>query len=152
MQSACVGEQLRKRVGSVSESLRTRFWCRWNGNLYGDDMSCGCNALREAVEAKTDCECQSAGFCQRHKCTKNEHFFGLCKSNPGYFELWESGRGPCLQSAPLPAGPQYFGLGDLVGIVIHAVSFGRLQPWPGCGCDKRKAWLNKVRLWRISAT
>lgn len=115
-------------------------------------MSCGCSAIQQAVESKTDCECAAAGFCQRHKCHKGEHFYHLCKTNAGYFEMYEQGRGPCLQNAPPPAGPQYFGLGDLVAALIAVVTFNKLQPWPGCGCGERKKWLNRVRLWRIKGT
>ncbi len=34
------------------------------------------------------------------------------------------------------------GLGDTVKWAIEKVSFGRIRPKKGCGCDKRQSWLN----------
>lgn len=42
----------------------------------------------------TQCECSAAGYCQRHKCVKTPHWQHLCATNPAYYALWESGRGP----------------------------------------------------------
>lgn len=35
-----------------------------------------------------------------------------------------------------------FALGDWVAKIIKAVSFGTLKGTAGCGCDKRRKWLN----------
>jgi hypothetical protein len=35
------------------------------------------------------------------------------------------------------------GLGDTVEAVIKRATFGRVRPKKGCGCEKRKQWLNK---------
>lgn len=67
----------------------------------------------------------------------------LCKTRPEYFQLWEGGKGPCIgkiRKAPI-------GLGDFVALVIWLATFGKLRPWPGCGCHKRKAWLNRIVVW-----
>ena len=42
----------------------------------------------------TACECVEPGWCQRHRCFKNELDFQLCRRRPDYFQLWEQGRGP----------------------------------------------------------
>lgn len=41
-----------------------------------------------------NCECQSAGWCERHKCFKSEKLFGLCQRDPVLFQLWEKCAGP----------------------------------------------------------
>lgn len=97
---------------------------------------CGC--LIEASFVSTECECKAAGYCRRHKVEKTEHLVGLCRNNPAYFALWESGNGP----GQYP--PKRLGLGDVVGWLASIVG---IVPWPGCGCDKRKAWLNRVTVW-----
>ena len=53
-----------------------------------------------------------------------------------YRDLWESQR--------------TFGLGDLVEKIIRTLTFGRTKPTPGCGCERRKQRLNRIRLWRRS--
>jgi hypothetical protein len=40
------------------------------------------------------------------------------------------------------------GLGDIVGKAIETVTFGMVKPSEGCGCEKRKAWLNNLWSWR----
>lgn len=111
-------------------------------------MSCGCSGqeILKQSEIQTPCDCAAAGFCQRHKCNKNGHFHTLCKTRPDYFELWEQGRGPCVDESPAQAAGR-IGLGDVVEIVIRVVTMGRLKPWPGCGCKSRKAWLNRIVVW-----
>jgi len=48
----------------------------------------------------TGCECRPTSFpfaCPRHGgCIKSAHFWGICQSRPDFFELFESGSGPCL--------------------------------------------------------
>lgn len=43
---------------------------------------------------QTSCQCEQAGFCRRHQCTKTEHWWKLCRTREDYFRLWEEGRGP----------------------------------------------------------
>lgn len=120
---------------------------RWHKcYFHGDGMSCGCNLL-EAAKAMTGCVCSGPGFCERHKCRKNNHLFSLCHDDPRYFEMWENSAFPCPDNVkPVPKTIR-FGLGDLVAVVVRIATFGFVKPWPGCGCDKRKAWLNRVVLW-----
>lgn len=104
-------------------------------------MSCTC--LKDAMETVTGCVCPVAGKCERHNCNKTAHHHKLCRTRPDYFELWETGRFPCPESMPGMANqPAGRGLGDVVAAVIRFVTFGKLKPSPGCGCEKRKAWLN----------
>jgi hypothetical protein len=105
------------------------------------ETNCGC--VSKVTQAITECECSSAGFCTRHKCEKTEHFHKLCKSRPDYFALWESGKGPCLDQQ-IPATANRMGLGDVVGWLAALIG---VRPWPGCGCDKRRAWLNRFIVW-----
>jgi hypothetical protein len=122
-------------------------------------MSCSCDDAIKATETLTACECEGPGFCDRHKCHKTEHFYNLCKSRSDYYALWEEGRGPCIAGrsdsavAAITSRPpeRWVGLGDVAELLIRWVTFGRLKPWPGCGCDRRKTWLNQVRLWRITS-
>ena len=102
-----------------------------------------CNCLLNAIVKTTDCECAKAGFCSRHNCTKTEHFHGLCRNDPRYFNLWESGKGPCIGTAR-NTGPRPVRLGDVIARVLGWL---RIHPWPGCGCEGRKAWLNRFVVW-----
>ena len=42
----------------------------------------------------TDCECEQAGWCERHQCEKAEHWWKVCCRSPTMFQAWEKGRGP----------------------------------------------------------
>lgn len=42
----------------------------------------------------TKCECVIAGFCERHKITKSDHWHRLCQEHENYFQAWEQGTGP----------------------------------------------------------
>ena len=45
----------------------------------------------------TTCRCQPDAYpfhCERHACHKTRHWHHLCQTSPGYFRLWEEGRGP----------------------------------------------------------
>jgi len=109
--------------------------------------NCGC--LKAASEVITPCECAVAGFCKRHNCDKHPHWHNLCKTSPAYFRLWEDGRGPC-RNIPPPVGRR--GLGDVISTIIRILTFGCMRPKPGCGCDKRKAWLNSLWSWKKNAS
>lgn len=69
--------------------------------------------------------------------------------------MWEEGKGPgqveVAEVTPIDAG---FQLGDFIGRLISIATFGLVKPWPGCGCDKRRAWLNRfgdrLKFWRHS--
>ena len=111
------------------------------------DSTCGC--LIQAAAVVTGCECQIAGYCSRHKCNKTEHFHKLCRTRPDYFALYEEGRGPaCAAESVARAeninGVSSIGLGDAVAWVASLFGF---KPWPGCGCQKRKEFLNRFTLW-----
>ena len=46
----------------------------------------------------TACECDAAGWCPRHGCTKLPFHWQLCQRRPDFFALWEDGRGPSVES------------------------------------------------------
>lgn len=54
------------------------------------DSSCTC-VTRE--EKTIGCQCNSPGFCERHKMTKTPHLHHLCRTSKEYWDLWESGQG-----------------------------------------------------------
>lgn len=109
-----------------------------------------CECLATIADRNTECECVGPGFCRRHKCNKPEHFYNLCRTRPDYFALYEQGRGPGQFEAtgkpgtPDPEILRPVGLGDVVAAILGR--FG-IQPWPGCGCAARKAWLNRFVVW-----
>jgi hypothetical protein len=88
---------------------------------------------------KTDCECSPTKFphhCKRHGCLKVAEFCRLCKTNRGYFSLWEKGKGPCLNK---PRPQRSVGLGDTVEKLTR-----RLGIKPCAPCAKRRRWLNSL--------
>lgn len=48
----------------------------------------------------SECICQVAGYCERHKVLKTEHWLQLCKTREDYRVLWEAGRGPGCEVDP----------------------------------------------------
>ena len=46
------------------------------------------------TEQVTPCECDKAGWCERHRCEKPELLFQLCRRRADFFERWERGEGP----------------------------------------------------------
>lgn len=42
----------------------------------------------------TDCQCNGPGWCERHQCRKNLHWYRLCQRKPAFFNAWEAGCGP----------------------------------------------------------
>jgi hypothetical protein len=102
-------------------------------------MSCSC--LVDAAEKSTDCECPVAGWCNRHNMTKTEHLHRLCRTDGGYFGLWEKGVGPAQIH---PVGPRRVGLGDVIAWIADKVG---IKPWKDCGCEDRRKWLNRFTVW-----
>lgn len=112
-------------------------------------MSCECKTLLDTAQVITGCECNPTGeektfYCARHDCRKTMHHAKLCRSQPQYFGFWERGEGHCLGEQ----APVMFGLGDAVAWLLSKIG---INPWPGCGCQGRKAWLNRITLWRRKA-
>ena len=54
-------------------------------------------------EAVTPCECPRPGWCPRHQTHKPGVWHQLCRTQPEYFALWETGDGP-RTDAPHPVG------------------------------------------------
>lgn len=42
----------------------------------------------------TDCECEQAGWCQRHQCEKDAYFFEMCRLSKDVFDKGEAGNLP----------------------------------------------------------
>lgn len=109
-------------------------------------MACEC--LMKVIEnPTTGCVCAEAGWCERHKCQKTEHFHKLCRTRVGYFDLWENGKGPCIHSERSPMPIPKRGLGDWVAVLIHRMSFGFIEQTEGCGCGERQKALNRFGQW-----
>ena len=41
-----------------------------------------------------DCQCELAGYCERHKIRKPKRLVELCKQRGSYWDAWEAGNGP----------------------------------------------------------
>lgn len=118
-------------------------------------MSC-CEKIIEASKQLTGCECELSGYCTRHKIHKHQVWHNLCKTDFAYFEQYEKGIGPgqvftdsgSLESprptANLIAGKRVLYLGDLLAYWFEKLG---IKSWSGCGCDSRRAYLNRFRLW-----
>ncbi len=48
----------------------------------------------------TNCECELAGYCNRHKLRKTNGWHKLCQTNQNYFDTWEAGNGPGQERKP----------------------------------------------------
>lgn len=58
-------------------------------------------------EPLTPCQCESAGFCQRHQCEKPFQWVLRCRLNACAFERWENGEGPCLDQMRAELGRRF---------------------------------------------
>lgn len=116
----------------------------------------------------TNCECNLAGWCNRHQCHKTEHMVHLCKTRDDYFDLWEIGTGPAqkingkkpskvtkpdrdlrvVSWLKMFAVDTDRGVGDIVERML-AKAGGRsiksvlARIGVGCGCTNRQEWLNR---------
>src|ERR1041385_8214711 len=118
-------------------------------------MPC-CEKILEASKHLTGCECEASGYCNRHSMHKHDVWHRLCKTDHGYFTQYEQGVGPgqvftdsgSLESphptAHVVAGRRTIYLGDFLAYWIGKMGF---KSWAGCGCDSRRAYLNRFRLW-----
>jgi hypothetical protein len=97
-------------------------------------MNCACTIL-------------NGGWCERHQVKKTAHWVHLCREVPGYWELWEAGKGPGQKWDPsMPSR----GLGDTIAKLTHATGIDKVvkavtknRPG-GCGCAGRQAALNRA--------
>lgn len=116
-------------------------------------MSCdSCGTLLKIAEELTPCECAPTEYpflCRRHGgCKKTKDYHRLCRTRPPYFASYEKGdRRLCIGAHG--AAARVLLLGNVVEWLIEKATFGKVKPWPGCGCDSRKAFLNRVQLWPI---
>lgn len=114
-------------------------------------MSC-CLEILAASQSMTQCECvgHEAGWCERHRCRKTEHFRKLCRADPRYYALYEAGRGPGqITPGSVPAPRQIrIPLGTWLARGIKRVTFGKVAPC--LGCQSRAAALDRwgAEMWR----
>jgi len=73
-------------------------------------------------------------------------------TDPGYFQLWEEGRGPKLSGPDNANQPP--GLGDMVERALTAIGITkeRVEASVGapCGCEERREKLNRLGAWAAS--
>ena len=101
-------------------------------------------------------------MCSRHGCEKHEQWHKLCQTHPGYFRLWEEGRGPGQQTPEqklelkallnqAAKDEKVKGLGDHVEAALTklGITSDRVEKWIGrkCGCRERKEKLNRLGAW-----
>ena len=94
----------RRRESSGSREVWGKRWPIWlRAAGARDDASCSPTVALDnnhrqqnkgTIVHVTPCECESPGWCQRHKCQKSLTQFRACQRIPGLFALWEQGRGP----------------------------------------------------------
>lgn len=53
----------------------------------------------------TPCVCEQPGWCERHRCFKTWPLHLLCRRQMAYYEAWEAGQGPCVETMEEPAEP-----------------------------------------------
>ena len=107
-------------------------------------MSCCDGTPNSTTPSVAPCECPAAGFCARHKITKDAHYYRLCRRD-NYRAAWDRGQGPgqwrsgadVVRNRPALT----VGLGDVVAFLIRVVTFGRVKMCSAC--QGRKAWLNR---------
>lgn len=52
------------------------------------------------MENITGCVCPMAGYCERHKVTKNQTEHKLCATKQKYFDMWENRKGAGTMALP----------------------------------------------------
>jgi hypothetical protein len=58
------------------------------------------------LKANPDCQCELAGYCERHKVRKANRLIELCKQRGAYWEAWEVGKGPGQNSPAMRKEPK----------------------------------------------
>ena len=59
-------------------------------------MECDDNRM-----SSNPCSCPIAGFCDRHKIHKGDHYFRLCQEREDYRTKWDANRGPSQKNPEL---------------------------------------------------
>ena len=99
------------------------------------------------------CDCEYAGWCERHKVYKSKHWVDLCKRRGGYWRAWEEGRGlgQIKSNEPQVVSRQMGGVGTelkhILGCGCTCEFLGILNGWGVTGClerfDEITTWLRK---------
>lgn len=120
------------------------------------------------------CQCPNAGYCERHRVLKSEHWHKLCQHDQKYFDAWEKGTGPgqfadvapyepgkALEAIPLAKWTSWARLIATMRVAADigvGDTFERLASWMGgrkykailakagipCGCGARKRKWNTL--------
>lgn len=121
----------------------------------------------------TACVCNPDQFpflCERHQCSKTQHWYKLCRTREDYFRLWEQGNGPGQRSAAEP-GLLQKGINFAAAVGRHLANNRRQVPdsvyelrlsicrdcpsldpermvcrEPGCGCyvERKARWASQA--------
>jgi hypothetical protein len=85
------------------------------------------------------CECNCAGYCERHKVNKTNLLHRKCQEGGEFWQAWEKGRGPGQdrEQAPIPAKPM--GVGSHLKRIL---SLDGYAAYGGCGCTDRAVTMN----------
>lgn len=102
-----------------------------------------------------DCQCNipDGGYCERHLMRKTKHLVNLCRTNEGYFKIWEDSRNRWTLSKSSR------GLGDTIAKLTHATGIDRVANFvahgdtkkPCGGCGQRQGILNQLVPYRRDA-
>jgi hypothetical protein len=103
----------------------------------------------------SECICPIAGYCERHKVLKTQHWHKLCQTREEYRALWEAGKGPgctidpSVAKARGDAQEQRIELCRALWLELHSKEnpspewfanwVGRVPNF-GCGC---RSWLRE---------
>jgi len=108
-----------------------------------------------------ECECELAGWCERHQRMKSDRMLHLCKTDARYRASW-SGAKPEQrpEQAPINSGawvryvkllrkPEDAGVGDTIQRIAAKFGGERFKRWAArlgipCGCSTRQADWNRM--------
>lgn len=51
-------------------------------------------------QSPSSCTCPLAGYCEKHRVNKTEHWHHLCQTRQDYRQAWDDGRGPGQERDP----------------------------------------------------
>ena len=92
-------------------------------------------------EKQTACECEQAGWCERHRTLKTRSWFVMCRISPRAFEEWEAGRGPRMDGSEVTitvtrrTDCRFRGDAPLLEIACECCG-GRIEQVPVFACEK----------------
>lgn len=85
------------------------------------------------------CECDMAGFCERHKVNKTNLLHRKCQEGGEFWQAWENSRGPGQDREHTPAIPRPKGVGSHLKRILKIDGY---YAYTGCACDDRAKIMN----------